>query len=243
MTPAEAIGELNLFVNLLPEGASNRPSRLPGGKSLQPTYITIHNTANARRGADALMHARYIKGAHAQRREVSWHFTVDDVRCVQHLPANEVGWHALGGNGKSIGVEVCEHKGIEEEEAVRRAGLLTAILMFAFDIPPERVVPHREWTGKDCPRVLLRRAGGFAAFRAQAGGLLAEIEAESPGQSPASVQHWLNSFDGAEVIREALRRGEGLAPVPRSGADVAGRLARLFGQVFKSVASKAHARR
>ncbi len=156
----EAFERLNISLDLIPVGSSNRP-----GTRLQPTHITIHNTANAAQGADALMHARYVKSADARARQVSWHFTMDDKRCVKHLPTNEVGWHAGRGNSKSIAIEICEHQGIDQNQANERASLLAAVLMFQLNIPLEHIVTHQSWTGKHCPHVLLGQQGGFEAFR------------------------------------------------------------------------------
>lgn len=172
MTQDEAYERLNVEEDLIPSGLSNRP-----GIPIQPSYITVHNTANAARGADARMHAIYLKGADARQRQVSWHFTVDDKRCIKHLPTKEKAWHAGPGNSKSIGIEICEHKGIDMDAAIDRASLLTAVLMFALDIPRERVVPHQFWTGKDCPHVVLRNQGGFDAFRDRADEYLEELQA------------------------------------------------------------------
>jgi hypothetical protein len=66
MTISEAREQLAWSVDLIPPGASNRP-----GGALTPTHITIHNTANPGRGADALAHAKYLNGAEARARKVS----------------------------------------------------------------------------------------------------------------------------------------------------------------------------
>jgi|GEM_PF-1912079 len=180
MTQDEAIQKLNITVDLIPQGSSNRP-----GTKISPTHITIHNTSNNAKGADALMHARYVKGPDARSRKVSWHFTVDDTRVVKHLPTNEKGWHAGGGNSSSIGIEVCENKGIDQEAAIDRAALLTALMMLAYRIPRENIRSHQSWTNKDCPRVILRRPGGFEAFRDRAAGYLAELKGGAGGGSMA----------------------------------------------------------
>jgi hypothetical protein len=60
---------LNLEIDFIPESNSNRP-----GTRINPKYLTIHNTDNEDPGAGALVHAKYMKGADAQRRKVSWHF-------------------------------------------------------------------------------------------------------------------------------------------------------------------------
>jgi N-acetylmuramoyl-L-alanine amidase len=176
MTQDEALQRLNITVDLIPSSASNRP-----GTKISPTHITIHNTSNTAKGANAAMHAQYVKGPDARAREVSWHFTVDDSRTFKHLPTNEKGWHAGNGNRVSIGIEVCEHKGINKAEAIDRAALLTALMMLAYRIPADNVVPHKFWTGKDCPRVILREPGKFQAFRERAADYLAELKAGAGG--------------------------------------------------------------
>lgn len=80
-----------IIQDIIPKGNNNRP-----GYSMNPTYITVHNTANTAAGANAKMHARYEKNPNTA---TSWHFTVDEKEIYQHLPLNENGWHAGDGNG------------------------------------------------------------------------------------------------------------------------------------------------
>lgn len=130
----------------------------PGGK-MTPKYITVHNTANRNKGANAEMHARYLHNG-AGGRTVGWHFTVDDKEIYQHLPLNEHGWHAGDGakgkgNLQSIGIEICENSDGDFEQAVKNAQWLIRKLMKDHNIPLEKVVPHKHWSGKNCPRKLL----------------------------------------------------------------------------------------
>ena len=153
MTSRKELGrELNLEIDLIPKSNPNRPQT-----KIKPQYITIHNTDNTSRGANSLAHARYVKSKDARKRKVSWHYTVDDLMCVKHLPVDEKGWHAASaeGNSKSIGIEICMHQGIDQAAANERAATLTAILMYDLNIPLERVVTHHHWSGKNCPRLLL----------------------------------------------------------------------------------------
>lgn len=153
MTSRKKLGKsLNLEIDLIPESNSNRP-----GVSTNPEYITIHNTDNTKKGADAIAHAKYIKGQDAQNRQVSWHYTVDDRVCVKHLPINEKGWHAAtaDGNNKSIGIEICMNEGIDQSAANTKAATLVAILMYDLSLTLDRVVTHHHWSGKNCPRLLL----------------------------------------------------------------------------------------
>lgn len=152
---------LAIKVDFIRAGAPNR-----SGRAIAPTHITIHNTANPKAGADALMHARYLKGADAQQRLVSWHFTVDDKQCVQHLPLLERGLHAGTslGNSRSIGIEICENAGIDHQAATQRAALLTAALLRRLKLGITAVVPHKHWSGKQCPHRLLNANGTIESF-------------------------------------------------------------------------------
>lgn len=173
MTLDEAYKKLKIEDRFIPAGASNRP-----GTDLTLTHITVHNTQNPDKGSDALAHARYLLGKDAQKRKVSWHYTVDSERVVKHLPTSEAGWHAgNNGNRVSIGVEICENEDGDQEAANERAALLCAVLMHALKIPTARVVTHQRWTGKRCPHKLLDQPGGFAVFRARCAVLLAELKA------------------------------------------------------------------
>lgn len=156
MTFKEAELRLNIEVDLLPASARNRTKR-----SMSPSHITIHNTANPTPGADARMHSRYMRGSDAARRMVSWHYTVDDKRCVKSLPLSEQGIHAgtRDGNRRSIGIEICMHSGIDQAAADDRAALLVALLVHRLNIPPKNIVPHQFWSGKLCPVLLLAEDG------------------------------------------------------------------------------------
>lgn len=129
---------------LIPTGRKRRP-----GIVLKPTHITIHNTGCENVPADNFRRSCLDP---SQDKEVSWHYTVDEKEIIQHIPDNEVAWHAGDkvGNRCSIGVEVCERSGAEE-----KAIELVKYLMQKYNIPIERVVTHKSWSGKQCPRLIL----------------------------------------------------------------------------------------
>ncbi|WP_017728475.1 peptidoglycan recognition protein family protein [Halalkalibacterium ligniniphilum] len=148
---------MNIKQDLIPTSNRNRP-----GTRINPTHITIHETANRSRGADAATHARYVKGADAQNRSVSWHYTVDDKQIIQHLPNHEMGWHAgTNGNRQSIGIELCVNSDGDFEKTKANAQWLIRKLMSNLNIPVERVVTHKHWTGKNCPATLLPQFNNF----------------------------------------------------------------------------------
>ena len=138
-------------------------SRGRSRKSMNPQYITIHSTQNWSQGADANRHALALKRGALGR--ISWHFTTDEYRAVQHLPTNEQGNHADydgPGNRYSIGIEMCEHPGNSRSATLDRTAKLAAWLCLKYDLPASRVVPHYKWPrygkkppNKNCPHFLL----------------------------------------------------------------------------------------
>lgn len=71
--------------------SKNNTNTRPGIK-MDPQWITIHETDNTSKGADAEAHARLQ--ASGNSRTASWHYTVDDHEIWQSIPDNEVAWHA-----------------------------------------------------------------------------------------------------------------------------------------------------
>lgn len=153
LVPKKTDDELNIVQDFIPKGRKNRPGR---ANSMQ--YITVHDTGNANTGAGALNHAKYLKGDSAANAKVSWHYTVDDTRVVQHLPDNEDAFHAGDGAGdgnrKSIGVEICINSDGNLTAATDRAARLVAMKCIEHNIPIENVVQHNHWNGKNCPKLI-----------------------------------------------------------------------------------------
>jgi len=159
--------------DFIPLGRNNRPAY-----PLTVTYITIHDTDNPNPGANAQMHAIYLKNADEGEympnnpiKPKSWHFTVDDHEIYQHLPLNENGWHAGDGDGpgnrQSIGIETCMNSDGNRTQAEENAAWLTAKLLNDFGLSLAQVKQHYDWSGKDCPSVLRGRVGGWEEFLAR----------------------------------------------------------------------------
>ncbi|MBM6724591.1 N-acetylmuramoyl-L-alanine amidase [Pseudoflavonifractor phocaeensis] len=151
-------------VDYISAGRKNRPGRM------NPTdYITIHETGNFAKGADAAAHASWLKGNDAEEERISYHFTVDDRSIFQHLPDNETAYHAgdgAGGPGNttSIGIEICVNEDGDFERAKVNAASLVRLLMAEHGIPLDKVVQHNHWNGKDCPKTIRATPGGWEAF-------------------------------------------------------------------------------
>lgn len=141
------------------------------GYAMKPEYITIHQTGNTSKGANAKMHNSYV---HSVAPNPSWHYTVDDKEIYQHLPLNENGWHASDGtngpgNRKSIGIEICVNKDGNLAKAEANAAWLVAKLikevktLKAF---PACMKQHYDWSGKNCPAQIRARKNGWSNFLA-----------------------------------------------------------------------------
>ena len=140
-------------------------------------YIVCHDTGNASSGANAEMHRRYITNLNndPNSTSISWHFVIDEDECIQHLPLNEVAWHAGdgsrvygttyyntsynaeshgGGNMNGIGIESCIHQGCDYTHVMLRYAKLVAGLLVDFKLGTDRVQQHNYFSGKNCPWVM-----------------------------------------------------------------------------------------
>ena len=144
---------VRIYTRIVPSNALQRRK----AKRMNPTFITIHSTANHSPTSTGMQHSKALcNGAFTNR---SWHFTVDQFMAVQNLPLNETAWHAgnAAGNNHSIGIEMCEteNKGQNHFSVWEKTAQLTAMLMTRYKIRLRKVVPHYHWTGKNCPAPLL----------------------------------------------------------------------------------------
>ncbi|MGD1979480.1 MAG: N-acetylmuramoyl-L-alanine amidase [Akkermansiaceae bacterium] len=168
MSPSSIYRQVNVKKDYLSYGARGRTR-----KKMSPRYITIHSTQNWSRGADAQRHSLALKNGALGK--LSWHYTVDENRAVQHLPTNERGNHADydgPGNRYSIGIEMCEHPGNSRSKTLERTAKLAAWLCIKYDLPASRVVPHYKWprygknpANKNCPHFLLTNGKPGAKWR------------------------------------------------------------------------------
>lgn len=199
------LGTARVIVDIVPKGNFEiRPAY-----GMLPTAITIHNTGNAGRGANAKAHNTYIhnmaKKTPLQTGYASWHFSVDDKYIYQHIPMNETAWHCGDGSGinsgnrSSIGIEICENPEMDYAQAEENAIALTVHLMKLYNIKANKVKPHQDWSGKYCPRVILKRDNGFTKFRNRVEKALAGKE--QPASSPANVTvHKIVRGDSLSVL-------------------------------------------
>ena len=165
------LGKAKVIVDIVDKGnVEIRPET-----KMNPTQICIHNTGNSGKGADAKSHNKYIHNMAnlkpAQTGYASWHFSVDDKYIYQHIPLDECAWHtgdgsgSTSGNRTAIGIEICENVDMADyHQAEENAIALAVYLMKLENISINKVKPHQAFSGKYCPRVILKRDKTFTKF-------------------------------------------------------------------------------
>lgn len=140
---------MEITESLIPNGRVPRP-----GAENSMKYITIHDTANDKKGANAKAHANYLR---ASEERTSWHYTVDDSSIYRHIPDCEKSYHTSNrsANETSIAIELCVNRDGDFEKTKENAIRLVRSLRKKYGIPPENIVCHRDWTGKKCPARLI----------------------------------------------------------------------------------------
>lgn len=157
----------------------------PFKKLKQIKAIIIHWTANTNKGANAVANRNYFQNDHKDKNgklipPASAHYNVDDIRIIQCLPDDEVGYHVgaiwskfkpdahrlMGTNPEtqktaidtpnnySIGIEMCVNSDADWQKVLHNTIELTRLLMFKYNIPLENILRHFDITGKDCPKMM-----------------------------------------------------------------------------------------
>lgn len=164
----------NVNVDILPYTFGNQRTNILK-KSTE--YVVVHDTGNPSKTANAEMHNRYIKNLNEKEdaTSISWHYTVGDDGIYQHLPLDEVAYHAGdgshvfgdtyyntsfgawsigGGNRNGIGIESCVNEGVDYTVVMRKLAKLVAELLIQYNLDIDRVKQHNDFSGKNCPQVM-----------------------------------------------------------------------------------------
>lgn len=164
-------------------GTGKTGTKMPGG----PQYVVIHDTGMSGPGDTAEGLNGFIHGnANSDDgRVASWHFSIDDKETYQHVPTDEIAWHAGdggaafgseyfnkdynawsigGGNQNGIGIETCINAGGNYELTLKRTAKLTAALLHQYNLTLDRVKTHNDFSGKNCPAVIRSQKGLWESF-------------------------------------------------------------------------------
>lgn len=100
--------EFEEIVDIIP---LTNPNNRCGIKKESTEYIVVHDTASGAPSANALAHRNWLMSMATNPESatcVSWHFTVDDNYIYQHIPTDEVAYHA--GDGTRVKLEFIDTK-------------------------------------------------------------------------------------------------------------------------------------
>ena len=190
------------------------------GRSNPCTYLTIHDTANKDRGANAAAHANLQSRLWDW---ATWHWTVDDKEAVQSYDESFQLWHAGDGRGPgnlaSIAIEMCVNVDGDFNQAVANLIDLAADIVRRRNITQINVVQHNRWSGKNCP-ASIRAQGRWAAIvaaiwaKATSGATITPTPSPTPsaGSLTAVAQQVINGDWGNGEDRKRRLTAAGYNP-------------------------------
>lgn len=153
------------------KGDKFKADRLLSNGTGKVEYITIHNTADIAEAKGTNDAEQYTRATYPNQNmgDARVHYYIDEVDCWQNLREDEVGWHAGDGRGPgnetSLGIEIImDGSGSKADtQAEDRGALLAAILLHRHGLGMGRLVPHKKWSGKNCPAYILPHWNDFVS--------------------------------------------------------------------------------
>lgn len=130
------------------------------GNNNKKLYVTVHQTGNTNKGADAQAHANLQSNGNT--RNASWHYQVDDKQAIQSFEHEAQCWHAGdgrtgNGNLNSIAVEICINSDGNYAKSVENGAKLVKKILEDEGLSINDVKQHYDWSRKNCPAQI--RAG------------------------------------------------------------------------------------
>lgn len=173
------------------------------------TSITVHQTGNTNKGANAAAHANLqTKGNTAQ---ASWHYTVDCKEIVQSFPDSVRCWHAgtAAGNNNSVSIELCVNSDGDYNQTIAHGAWLVGHLLARHNLPVSAVKQHNAWSGKNCPAQIRAAKNGisWAKFlNLVAGGTAPAPVPQTSAQGQATVLAKGSKGPAVKVLQAGLTR-------------------------------------
>lgn len=223
---------------------SSRKNTYGGGNGRK--FITIHETANTARGANAQAHANLQSNGFGS----TWHYTVDDKEAIQSFPHSVRCWHAGdsrgNGNMNSIGIEICVNSDGNFYKAVQNAAELTKQIMKQEGIPLGSVVQHNHWSGKNCPTNLRNGNKGvsWSDFKRMVSGSKGKVSKgntkKKSKSNGGSVVDYMNSkgMDSSFSNRKKLAKKYGIKNYRGTASQNVKLLNKLKGNKTKKTSNK-----
>lgn len=179
---------MKIIKNFIPKNTPH--NRRPGNITFK-SRIIIHNTGNTKSTAN---NERSWLTNPDNKGTASYHYVVDQDNIIQCLPEEEVSWSAGDGrNGKGnlhgISIEICESG--DHDKTMKNALWLICKILKERAWSVSKVTAHKEYSGKQCPRLILPYWGKF----------LESIEQEL-NQKNKQQDHWK-----LEALKELYEAG------------------------------------
>jgi len=170
---------------------------------LEPTTITIHNTANP--SSNAKNERAWLTNS-SNNRVASFHIVIDEKEAIEVLPLNEVGWHAGDGSGMnsgnrtSIGIEICESGNYSV--TLNHAIELVAKMLHERGWGVDRLRRHYDWSGKNCPRLMNTdgKWSGWTVFVNKVNEKLKSLNPDNSGE-PEGEADLMSVEDANKIIK------------------------------------------
>lgn len=170
----------------------------------QRKTLTVHQTGNPRKGANAEMHARLQENGNS--RAASWTFQSDDKEIIQSFPLSARTWHAGDGMGEgnlnSISWEICINEDGDYVKSLEVAANGIAQVLKAEGLTVDDLRQHWDWSRKNCPaQIRAGKAGiGWNDFKNM-------VRAELNGKPKPKPQ--TNPKKSPQQVAEEIYRGQG----------------------------------
>lgn len=179
------------------------------------SWLTIHDTGNPSKGADADAHRRFF----SDKRKSSAHYFVDDKQIIQIIGDSQASWHcgdnqgkgrALNGckNTNSIGIELCINQDGDYAKAYKNLVELVKNLMAKFKIDLDHVCRHYDVSRKRCPGTFFDR-GLWTKFKEDIGKPI-EWEIDLSKDSDFGGAKMTNDYNGhwaEDSIKRVMDKG------------------------------------
>jgi len=188
------------------------------GRKNKKLFITVHQTGNTTKGANAAAHANLQSRGNV--RAAAWHWQVDDKEAVQSFTHDwqlyQSGDGRGNGNLASIAIEMCVNSDGNYGKALENLITLIQKIMEDEGISASRVVQHNHWSGKNCPAQIRSRGEWSKIKDAISGGKPVSKPTPAPSKPKPSAPAGSKSIAqmAAEVI--AGQHGNGHANRMRS---------------------------
>lgn len=204
---------MNFVQDLIPLNTPN--NRRPAIKR-RIEYIVVHNTGNPT--STARQERNWLTNP-SNKVTASFHYAVDDNNIIQCIPDDEVTWQAGDGQGKGningLSFEICESGNYKQAEA--NAVKFIAEKLIEYGLTIDKVKPHKFFSGKNCPHIILPYWSDF----------IAKIQAEYDRVTKKEVtqEHWAEKYFKVLNARgiginekrfdEPITRGEQMAMIDK----------------------------